>query len=149
MAANLNVPPSSGCLERELGREAEGRASSIHRSLRHLFQQTEHAIANNAFEQGAAYLDELIDAARGHFRANEDIAQQAGLNERTGGWPPHSDLLDRARILQARCRNAQKGASVSLIRNELVVLLSDLVECDIRFANEVESALSGEGGQEA
>ncbi len=66
-------------------------------SLRQLFHQTERAIANNAFEQAAAYLGDLIDAARAHFRNTEDIAYRAGLTQETVGWPSHIAFLDRAR----------------------------------------------------
>lgn len=161
MAANSNIPPfghgydpeqgreQGRELGRELGREAEAQAKSTHRSLRQLFHQTERAITDNAFEQAAAYLGELIEAVRGHFRTTEDIAFQAGMTDETVGWPMHNALLDRARILQARCRNGQKGSGVSLIRNELVVLLSDMVEYDIRFANEVETSRPCPNEQEA
>ncbi len=121
---------------------------STHRSLRQLFHQTERAIADNAFEQGAAYLGELIDAARGHFRNTEDVAYHAGLTKETVGWPSHNEFLDRARILQAHCHNGQQGSSVSVIRNELVVLLSYMVEYDTRFANDFNAFQACEGESE-
>ncbi|OEJ66525.1 hypothetical protein BEN30_12115 [Magnetovibrio blakemorei] len=134
---------------RDIGLEAEAHATSTHRNLRQLFHKTERAIADNAFQQAAAHLGELIDAARGHFRTTEEIAFHAGMTEETAGWPMHNALLDRARILQARCQNDQKGTCISMIRNELVVLLSDMVEYDIRFANEVEIARTCTNEQEA
>lgn len=161
MATNSNIPPSGHRFDpervrergrergRELAREAEAHATSSHRNLRQLFHQTERAIADNAFDQAAALLGELIEAARGHFRTTEEIAYHAGLTEETAGWPMHNALLDRARILQARCQNDQKGACISMIRNELVVLLSDMVEYDIRFANEVEISRTRTNEQEA
>lgn len=161
MATNSNIPPSDHRFDpervrergrergRELAREAEAHATSSHRNLRQLFHQTERAIADNAFDQAAALLGELIEAARGHFRTTEEIAYHAGLTEKMAGWPMHNALLDRARILQARCQNDQKGACISMIRNELVVLLSDMVEYDIRFANEVEISRTRTNEQEA
>jgi len=123
---------------RPLGAEVEAQSSGAHQSLRQLLHRIESAIDSNHFEDGARLLSELIEAVREHFHDEEAIALGAGLSRGAAGRLVHDALIDRARILQARCQNSQPNTPVGDIRNELVVLLSDMVESDIRIAGRID-----------
>ncbi|HEY9163252.1 MAG TPA: hypothetical protein VIN57_01485 [Magnetovibrio sp.] len=131
-AAPSDTPPSAVQI-------AEETAES-HRELRAHFERIEQALAAGDLHLGARLLNDLIDLARQHFDNEERIAEQAGLVPGARGRWMHDALMERARRLKARCLNSPANTDLRhIMETELVVLLSDLVESDLRIAQRVEA----------
>jgi hemerythrin len=117
------------------------QTASAHRELRTHFERIEQALSVGDLQLGAQLLNDLIDQARHHFLREERIAQEAGIAPGACGRWMHDALMERARRLKARCLNSPVNTDLRhTIEAELVVLLSDLVESDLRIAQRVDAA---------
>lgn len=113
-------------------------AELAHRALRAHFERIEQALRQGDLKRGAHLLSELIAQAREHFLNEENIAEGAGLAPSAGGRMLHDALIARAHSLKARCLNSPANTDLNHnIETELVVLLSDLVESDLRIEHRV------------
>lgn len=139
-----DAPPSDRTTASQTGvakRIAE-EAATAHRELRAHFDRIEQALGANDLHLGAQLLSELIEQARQHFINEENIATQAGLAPGAGGRLMHDALMERARRLKTRCLNSPANTDLRhTIEAELVVLLSDLVESDLRIARRVDTVV--------
>lgn len=117
------------------------QTASAHRELRLHFERIEQALAAGDLQVGATLLNDLIEQARQHFLGEERIARDAGVAEGACGRWMHDALMERARRLKARCLNSPANTDLRhSIEAELVVLLADLVESDLRIAQRVDAA---------
>lgn len=117
------------------------QTASAHRELRLHFERIEQALAAGDLQVGATLLNDLIEQARQHFLGEERIAQEAGIDEGACRRWMHDALMERARRLKARCLNSPANTDLRhSIEAELVVLLADLVESDLRIAQRVDAA---------
>lgn len=109
-----------------------------HGRLRVQFERIEQALQRGELQKGAHLLSDLIAQTREHFLKTEATAPGAGQG------PSHDVMMERARRLKARCLNSPDNADMQHnIGSELVLLLSDLVESDIRISGRVSGRLSG------
>ncbi len=114
------------------------QAELAHRSMRAQFDRVERALQSGDLRRTAYLLSELIAQAREHFINEENIASGAGLPPSAGGRVLHDALLERAGRLKARCLNSPANTDFRHnIATELVVLLSDLVESDLRVEHRI------------
>ena len=105
-----------------------------HRGLRMQFERIEAALSGGDLQRSARLLGELIGQAREHFTHEESIALGAGYSSNAGGRLLHDAFVERAGNLKARCLNSpDNGYYRQVIGQELVLLLSDLVEHDLRI----------------
>lgn len=117
------------------------QTASAHRELRTHFERIEQALRAGDLQVGAQLLNDLIDQARQHFLREERTAQEAGIAPVACGRWMHDALMERARRLKARCLNSPTNTDMRhTIETELVMLLSDLVESDLRIAQRVDAA---------
>lgn len=115
-----------------------------HQELRLHFERIEQALATGDLQVGATLLNDLIEEARQHFLSEERIAQEAGVAPGACRRWMHDALTERARRLKARCLNSPANTDLRhTIEAELVVLLADLVESDLRIAQRVDAASQG------
>lgn len=132
-AAPSDTPPSAAQIAAE--------STTAHRELRAYFERIEQALAADNLPLGAQLLNDLIDLARQHFNNEERIAQDAGLVSGARGRWMHDALMERARRLKARCLNSPANTDLRhTMGAELVLLLADLVESDLRIAQRVDEA---------
>lgn len=112
-----------------------------HRSLSAQLERIELALNHGDFHHSAQLLNELIHQIRDHFISEESIALGAGLSSAAGGRLLHDAFVDRARHLRARCLDSSTGVGNAdfshIIGQELVLLLSDLVESDLRIERSI------------
>lgn len=120
-----------------------------HHGLRHLFERIEHALRDDDLASAARLLGDLIEQAREHFIIEERIALGAGRSEAAGKLA-HDAFLERARRLQTNCRQGagndsarQPGPSRADLQAGLVMLLSDLVESDLRLQSRLDGKPEG------
>ena len=115
-----------------------------HHGLRVQFERIERALKDGDLHKGAHLLNDLIDQAREHFTNEESIALGAGLTSSVGGRLLHDIFMERARRLKERYFNRPANTDFSHdIEAKLVVLLSDLVESDLRIEQRIGDAVGG------
>lgn len=131
--------------------QASTEAARAHHGLRRLLERIEHALRGEDLDSAARLLGDLIDRAREHFVTEEHIALDAGRSEAAGKLT-HDAFLERARRLQTDCRRgagdggARQGASLRAeLQAGLVMLLSDLVESDLRLQSRLDGKPEGPG----
>ncbi|MFC1673768.1 hypothetical protein ACFL12_06420 [Pseudomonadota bacterium] len=118
--------------------------TAAHRAMRHYFDHIEGAIAEGHFEDATERLDALIAFAREHFTTSEGLARGAGLAAPAAGRLVHEALISRACVLRARFQGERDWESAGeTMQNELVALLSDIVESDQRVEGRVNMAMHG------
>lgn len=124
--------------------QAADEAALAHHGLRHLFERIEHALRDDDLASAARLLGDLIEQARAHFITEECIALGAGRSEAAGKLT-HDAFLERARRLQTNCQRGagsdnarQPGPSRTDLQAGLVILLSDLVESDLRLQSRLD-----------
>lgn len=145
--ANQNAPREDH--EEGVPRTAAGRVAvqqqSAHRDLHAQFAHIESALNSGELQRGAHLLSDLIDQARAHFINEEAITLSAGLTPGDGERLLHDVFMERARKLKARCLNSPANSDFKrAVESELVVLLSDLVESDLRVAHRVDVTTRGD-----
>ena len=114
-------------------------SAMAHRNMRRYFESIERAIKDDKFAEGAKLLSELISVARDHFTTEESIARAGGKPRSAGGRLLHTTFISRARALQERCEStAATPNSRETICNELVMLLCDMVESDLRIQKRID-----------
>lgn len=124
-----------------LSEKVAEESAMAHRNMRRYFESIEHAIEANQFDEGAKLLSELIKVARDHFTTEESIVRAGGKTRSAGGRLLHTTFVSRARVLQERCQTTSVSAnSREGICNELVMLLSDMVESDLRIERRVDDS---------
>lgn len=117
------------------------QSASAHRDMRVHFERIEHALNGGDLHKSAHLLNDLIAQVREHFINEEGIVLGAGLTSSAGGRVLHDAFLERARVLKARCLNSPANTDLHQdIEAELVVLLSDLVESDLRIEHRIDGA---------
>lgn len=125
---------------------AAEEAQAAHRDLHEQFARIEGALADGDLPRGAQLLADLINQAREHFINEENIALSAGLTTSAADRMKHDLLMERARTLKARCLNSPANTDFrNNMEGELVVLLSDLVESDLRVAHRLELLNDSDG----
>lgn len=113
-----------------------------HPALRAQMERIENALDSGDLKKGAHMMSDLITQAREHFATEEAIAVGAGLSSNAGGRLQHDSFVERARSLKARCLNAPANTDFNdSLTADLVMLLSDLVENDVRVEKSVDNAL--------
>lgn len=113
-----------------------------HPALRAQMERIENTLASGDLKRATLMLSELIAQAREHFTTEESIAVGAGLSSNTGGKLQHDSFIERARSLKARCLNAPASTDFNTtLAADLVLLLSDLVESDVRIERSVDDAM--------
>lgn len=113
-----------------------------HAALRAQMEHIEKTLGCGDLKRATLMLSELIDQAREHFTAEENIAVGVGLSSNTGGKLQHDSFIERARSLKARCLNAPANTDFNtILADDLVLLLSDLVESDVRIEKNVDDAI--------
>ncbi|MCR4378808.1 MAG: hypothetical protein NUV50_12040 [Rhodospirillales bacterium] len=112
-----------------------------HRSLSAQLERIELALGRDDLQHSAHLLNELIHQIRDHFISEESIALGVGLSSVAGGRLLHDAFVERARYLKARCLDSSAGVGNAdfsdVIGQELVLLLSDLVENDLRLERSI------------
>jgi len=117
------------------GKRLADETAVAHRQLRAQLEQVERALQGGDLQKSAHLLSDLITQARTHFLNEENIARSAGLSLADGERLAHDALVERARRLKARCFNSPANTDMRHnISSDLVLLLSDLAERDIRFS---------------
>ena len=117
-------------------------AAFSHPTLRAQMERIENTLANGDLKRATLMLSDLIAQAREHFTAEETIAIGAGLSPNAGGKLQHDSFIERARSLKARCLNAPANTDFNTtLAADLVLLLSDLVESDVRVEKNVYDAM--------
>lgn len=127
--------------ENPLSAQVAKESAMAHRSMRRYFESIERAVEADQFDEGAKLLSELINVARDHFTTEETIASAGGKPRSAGGRLLHSTFVSRARALQERCltTTATEGVREGIC-NELVMLLSDMVESDLRIQKRIDDS---------
>lgn len=96
-----------------------------HYTFPEILLQLEQAIHDQRFDDSVSLLSRVIDAVRAYsHKENTGVVEKRTF----GGGLSSGALIDRARILQARCQNCGGDTVVDSIARELLVLLDDLVE---------------------
>ncbi len=122
-----------------LSQQVAAESAMAHRNMRRYFESIERAIEDDKFAEGAKLLSELISVARDHFTTEESIARAGGKPRSAGGRLLHTTFISRARALQERCEStAVSSNSRETICNELVMLLCDIVESDLRIQKRID-----------
>lgn len=122
-----------------LSEQVAEESAMAHRNMRRYFESIERAIESDNFEDGAKLLSELIRVARDHFTTKESIARAGGKSHSAGGRLLHTTFVSRARSLQERCEStAASPINRENICNELVMLLCDIVESDLRIQRRID-----------
>ena len=123
-----------------LSQQVAAESAMAHRNMRRYFESIERAIEDDKFAEGAKLLSELINIARDHFTTEESIVRTGGKNTRNAsGRLLHTTFVSRARALQERCEStAASPSSRETICNELVMLLCDIVESDLRIQKRID-----------
>jgi len=127
--------------ESPLSEQVAEESAMAHRNMRRYFESIERAVEADQFDEGAKLLSELIRVARDHFTTEETIANAGGKPRSAGGRLLHSTFVSRARALQQRCltTTATQGVREGIC-NELVMLLSDMVESDLRIQRRIDDS---------
>lgn len=123
-----------------------------HRGLRAQFERIEQAVSKGDMRLGARLLNDLIGQARDHFINNEAIALGMGLSTATGGRLMRDAFVQRASRLMTRClRNPANANDANIddantkgqaeIKDTLALLLSDLVESDLRIEQSISRSI--------
>lgn len=113
-----------------------------HPALRAQMERIEATLNSGDLKRATLMLSDLINQAREHFNAEESIALGAGLSSNTGGRIQHNSFIERARSLKARCLNTPANTDFNtILATDLVMLLSDLVESDVRVEKSVDDAM--------
>jgi len=124
-----------------LSEQVAEESAMAHRNMRRYFESIERAVEADQFDEGAKLLSELISVARDHFTTEESIASAGGKPRSAGGRLLHSTFVSRARALQDRCQSTTASQDVREgICNELVMLLSDMVENDLRIQSRIDNS---------
>ena len=122
-----------------LSEQVAEESAMAHRNMRRYFESIERAIEADHFEEGAKLLSELINVARDHFTTEESIASAGGKPRSAGGRLLHTTFVSRARSLQERCEStAATPSNRETICTELVMLLCDMVESDLRIQRRID-----------
>ena len=109
-----------------------------HQGLHAQLERIEEALGRGDLRHSAQLLNELIGQAREHFINEESIALGAGLSSAGSGRLLHDAFVERARNLKARCLNSPANINFNdAIGQGLVLLLSDLVENDLRIERSI------------
>ena len=112
-----------------------------HRSLSAQLERIELALGRGDLQHSAQLLNELIHQIRDHFINEESIALGIGLSSAAGGRLLHDAFVERARYLKARCLDSAAESENTdfshIIGQDLVLLLSDLVENDLRLERSI------------
>jgi len=126
-----------------LSEQVAAESAMAHRNMRRYFESIERAIETDKFAEGAKLLSELINVARDHFTTEESIARAGGKPRSAGGRLLHTTFVSRARALKERCEStAASPSSREAICNELVMLLCDIVESDLRIQKRIDDCPS-------
>jgi len=132
-SAPTAYPPQKG-----LAKRLSDESALAHRTLRAHFECIERALEEGDLHRGADLMGELIDHARDHFFHSETLARRAGLPPSKVGCVHHDVMLERARMLKARCLRPPEDIDLCHgIMIQVVSFLSDLVEDDLRTVRQV------------
>lgn len=135
------MPRESAQSEPSAARLVAEESVLAHRSLSAQLERIELALERDDLQHSAQLLNELIHQLRDHFISEESIALGVGLSSAAGGRLLHDAFVERARHLKARCLDSSAGSGNIdfnyVIGQELVLLLSDLVENDLRLERSI------------
>lgn len=116
-----------------LSRDMSEEMAQAHGKLHAAFARVERALGADDLDSAKARMTGLLDLVRDHFLQEESLAIRAGLTTDAAGQVLHETFLDRARLVLQRIEQARCPEARTDLENRLVLLLSDMVENDLRL----------------
>lgn len=107
--------------------------AQAHGKLHVAFARVENALGEDDLDTAKLRMTGLLDLVRDHFLQEEALAIRAGLTTDAAGRVLHETYMERARLLLERIEGARCAEARTDLENRLVLLLSDLVENDLRL----------------
>lgn len=128
-----NAPKGGKSPSQAIAREM----ARAHGKLRAAFDQVEAALGGDDLADAKARMAGLLDLVREHFFAEEALAMRAGLSTDAAGRVLHDAFVERAYLLLERIGSAKDEDARTDVESRLVMLLSDVVENDLRLQRRV------------